>query len=51
MQKVLVRSGSYRNLEIKDTVFTLVKEYTEGKDSNYITVDGAEHAGERFGDG
>lgn len=45
MQKVLVRSGSYRNLEIKDTVFTLVKEYTEGKDSNYITVDGAEHAG------
>lgn len=45
MQKVLVRSGSYRNLEIKDTVFTLVKEYTEGKDSNYITVDGAEHTG------
>jgi hypothetical protein len=45
MQKVLVHSGSYRNLEIKDTVFTLVKEYTEGKDSNYITVDGAEHAG------
>jgi hypothetical protein len=45
MQKVLVHNGSYRNLEIKNTVFTLVKEYTEGKDSNYITVDGAEHAG------
>lgn len=45
MQKVLVHNGSYRNLEIKNTVFTLVKEYTEGKDSNYITVDGVEHAG------
>ena len=45
MQKVLIHNGAYRNVEIKDTVFTLVKEYTEGKDSNYITVDGAEHAG------
>lgn len=45
MQKVNVLNGSYRNVEIKDTVFTLVKEYTEGKDSNYITVDGVGHAG------
>ncbi len=45
MQQVLIRNGSYRNMPVKDTVFTLVKEYTEGAKSNYITVDATEHAG------
>jgi hypothetical protein len=44
-QQVLIRNGSYRNMPVTDTVFTLVKEYTEGAKSNYITVDGTEHAG------
>ena len=45
MQQVLIRNGSYRNMPVTDTVFTLVKGYTEGAKSNYITVDGTEHAG------
>lgn len=45
MQQVLVRRGTYRNMPITDTVFTLVQGYKEGAKSNYITVDGAEHAG------
>lgn len=46
MQKqVLIRNGSYRNMPVTDTVFALVKEYTEGAKSNYITVDATEHAG------
>jgi hypothetical protein len=44
-QQVLIRNGSYRNMPVTDTVFTLVKGYTEGAKSNYITVDGTEHAG------
>lgn len=46
MQKqVLIRNGSYRNMPVTDTVFNLVKGYTEGAKSNYITVDATEHAG------
>ena len=45
MQQVLIRNGSYRNMSVTDTVFSLVKGYTEGAKSNYITVDGTEHAG------
>jgi len=45
MQQVLIRNGSYRNMPVTDTVFSLVKSYTEGAKSNYITVDATEHAG------
>ncbi len=45
MKQVLIRNGSYRNMPVTDTVFTLVKGYTEGAKSNYITVDGLDHAG------
>jgi hypothetical protein len=45
MQQVLIRNGSYRNMPVTDTVFALVKGYTEGAKSNYITVDGTDHAG------
>lgn len=45
MQQVLVRRGSYGKMEITDTVFDMVKGYTVGKKSNFITVDGTPHAG------
>ena len=38
---VKIVNGTYRNLEIKDAVFPLVKEYKEGKNGNFITVDGS----------
>ncbi len=38
---VKIVSGTYRNIEIKDAVFPLVKEYKEGKNGNFITVDGS----------
>ena len=45
MQQVLIRNGSYRNMPVTNTVFSLVKGYTEGAKSNYVTVDGQGHAG------
>lgn len=45
MQQVLIRNGSYRNMPVNNTVFALVKGYTEGAKSNYVTVDGTGHAG------
>lgn len=45
MQQVLVHKGTYRNMPVADTVFTLVQGYKEGAKSNYITVDGVGHAG------
>tara|TARA_Y100000385_G_C13069815_1_gene628475 strand:- start:59 stop:1081 length:1023 start_codon:yes stop_codon:yes gene_type:complete len=38
---VKIVNGTYRNLEIKDAVFPLVKDYKEGKNGNFITVDGS----------
>ena len=38
---VRIVNGTYRNIEIKDAVFPLVKEYKEGKNGNFITVDGS----------
>ena len=38
---VKIVNGTYRNIEIKDAVFPLVKEYKEGKNGNFITVDGS----------
>ena len=38
---VKIVSGTYRNIEIKDAVFPLVKEYKEGKNGNFVTVDGS----------
>jgi hypothetical protein len=45
MQQVLIRNGSYRNMPVTNTVFNLVKDYTQGVKNNYITVDGSGHAG------
>jgi hypothetical protein len=38
MSVVLVRNGSYRNVPIINTKFTLVKGFQQGKKGNYITV-------------
>lgn len=44
-QQVLVHNGTYGKMQINDTVFELVKGYTVGKKSNFITVDGTPHEG------
>ena len=38
---IKIVNGTYRNIEIKDAVFPLVKEYKEGKNGNFVTVDGS----------
>ena len=38
MSVVLVHNGSYRNVPIINTKFTLVKGFQQGKKGNYITV-------------
>lgn len=38
MSVVLVHNGSYRNIPIINTKFTLVKGFQQGKKGNYITV-------------
>ncbi len=40
-KQVRIHSGTYRNLDIKDVVFPLVKEFKQGKTGNFITVDGS----------
>jgi hypothetical protein len=44
-QQVLVHNGTYGKMQINDAVFELVKGYTVGKKSNFITVDGTPHDG------
>jgi len=39
--EVRIANGTYRNLNVKDVVFPLVKEYKQGKTGNFITVDGS----------
>jgi len=39
--EVRIANGTYRNLDVKDVVFPLVKDYKEGKTGNFITVDGS----------
>jgi hypothetical protein len=39
--EVRIANGTYRNLNVKDVVFPLVKDYKEGKTGNFITVDGS----------
>jgi len=48
MTNVLIRNGKYRNTQVRDVVFTLVKDYQTGAKGNFVTVDsqgyfGAEH--------
>ena len=37
---VKIKSGSYRNQEVKDEVFPLIKQFQLGSKGGYITVDG-----------
>ena len=45
MSQVHIHYGVYRNIEIRDAVFEIVRGYTEGAKSNYITVDGTGYPG------
>ena len=42
MANVLIKSGSYRNAPIENTVFPLVKGLTEGNKGMFLTVDASE---------
>ena len=39
--EVRIANGTYRNINVKDVVFPLVKDYKQGKTGNFITVDGS----------
>ena len=39
--QVRIANGTYRNINVKDVVFPLVKDYKQGKTGNFITVDGS----------
>lgn len=45
MSYVLVKSGSYRNQPIEDTVFPLVQDLKSGKSGLFVTVDGSKDFG------
>ena len=40
-KQVRIANGTYRNINVKDVVFPLVKDYKHGKTGNFITVDGS----------
>lgn len=40
-KQVRITNGTYRNINVKDVVFPLVKEFKQGKTGNFITVDGS----------
>ena len=42
---VLVKDGSYRNQQIKNKVFPMIKNIQESKTGMFITVDGTEGFG------
>jgi len=39
--EVRIANGTYRNINVKDVVFPLVKDFKTGKTGNFITVDGS----------
>ena len=45
MSYVLVKSGSYRNQPVADTVFPLVQDLKSGKNGLFVTVDGSKEFG------
>jgi hypothetical protein len=48
MSYVLVKSGSYRNKPVKNLVFPLIKNMTQGKKGMFLTVDGSQVFGPDF---
>jgi len=40
-KQVRIANGTYRNINVKDVVFPLVKEFKQGKTGSFITVDGS----------
>jgi hypothetical protein len=45
MQFVTIKNGSYRNREITDRVFPLVRDYQEGAKGGFVTVDARDQIG------
>ena len=45
---VTIRKGSYRNQEVRNVTFPLLKEFTIGKSGGFVTVDGSEQFGEGY---
>ncbi|MEL0099542.1 MAG: hypothetical protein VW907_08310, partial [Opitutae bacterium] len=39
MSYILIKEGTYRNNPVQNTVFPVVKDFTEGAKGTYITVD------------
>jgi len=48
MSYVMVKSGSYRNKPVKNLVFPLIKNMTQGKKGMFLTVDGTQVFGPDF---
>ena len=40
-KQVRIANGTYRNINVKDVVFPLIKDYKQGKTGNFVTVDGS----------
>ena len=40
-KQVRIANGTYRNINVKDVVFPLIKEFKQGKTGNFVTVDGS----------
>jgi hypothetical protein len=38
MTQVTIKNGTYRNQSVRDSTFTLVKDFTQGKKGNFVTV-------------
>lgn len=48
MSYVLVKSGEYRNRQVKNTVFPVIKNFQFGANGGYITVDGSSVFGAEY---
>lgn len=48
MANVLIKSGSYRNAQIINMSFPLVRDYQEGAKGGYVTVDGSSMGRDRI---
>jgi len=40
-KQVRIANGTYRNINVKDVVFPLIKEFKQGKTGSFVTVDGS----------
>jgi hypothetical protein len=48
MTQVLIRNGSYRNTQVRDVTFNLVKDFTTGAKGGFVTVKSDGFFGDQF---